>query len=291
MANQLLQARESTKSPITTTTVGLNWASNFVRRRPELRTQFTRVTDHQRIKAEDSEISRDWFRLVHNIVIKYGIIDDNIYNFDETGFMMGMISSGIVVTTSDDLQKTRLTQPGNREWATVIQGVNATGWTLPPFIILAARYLQKPWFDEILPDWRITITDNGWTNNEVGIQWIKHFDQYTASRTKGVYRLLILDGHESHHSIGFETYCRDHNIITLCMPAHTSHYHQPLDVSCFGPLKIAYGHEIEYLIRVSVTHITKLYFLTAFRKAFFKAITPSNIQNGFAGTGLVPYNP
>jgi hypothetical protein len=64
---------------------------------------------------------------------------------------------------------TRLAQPGNREWATVIQGVNATGWALPPFIILAARYLQKAWFDEILPDWRLTITDNGWTNNEVGI--------------------------------------------------------------------------------------------------------------------------
>jgi hypothetical protein len=71
---------------------------------------------------------------------KYGIVDDDIYNFDETGFMMGIIFAGIVVTTSDGRGKAKLAQLSNREWATVIQGVNALGWTIPPFIILAAQY-------------------------------------------------------------------------------------------------------------------------------------------------------
>ena len=77
------------------------------------------------------------------------------------------------------------------------------------------------------------------------MDWIRHFDLYTASRTKGKYRLLILDGHESHHSEEFETYCQEQNIITLCMPPHASHLLQLLDVGCFGPLKKAYGHEVE----------------------------------------------
>jgi hypothetical protein len=29
----------------------------------------------------------------------------------------------------------------------------------------------------------------------------------------GVYRMLVLDGHESHQSVEFETYCKDNNII------------------------------------------------------------------------------
>jgi hypothetical protein len=29
---------------------------------------------------------------------KYGITDDDLYNFDETGFMMGVITASIVVT-------------------------------------------------------------------------------------------------------------------------------------------------------------------------------------------------
>jgi len=38
---------------------------------------------------------------VYNIKVKYGIFDDDIYNFDETGFMMGIIIAIMVVTASD----------------------------------------------------------------------------------------------------------------------------------------------------------------------------------------------
>jgi hypothetical protein len=47
-------------------------------------------------------------------------VDDDIYNFDETRFMMGIIFVGMVVTTSDSRGKAKLAQPGNREWAMVI---------------------------------------------------------------------------------------------------------------------------------------------------------------------------
>jgi hypothetical protein len=62
---------------------------------------------------------------VKNTITKYGIVDSDIFNFDETGFMMGIISTGMVVTSAERLSNTKLVQPGNREWVTVIQGVNA----------------------------------------------------------------------------------------------------------------------------------------------------------------------
>ena len=286
MANNLLRARDA--SP-----VGKLWAHNFVRRQPELRTRYSRRYDYQRALCEDPKAISDWFRLVRNIKAKYGILDDDIYNFDETGFMMGIIFPGMVVTTSEGRGKAKLSQPGNREWATVIQGVNALGWAIPPFIILAAQYHLANWYEEgSLPaDWRIATTSNGWTTNEVGLDWIKHFDHHTARRTKATYRLLILDGHESHHSTEFELYCQSHNIITLCMPPHSSHLLQPLDVGCFGPLKQAYGRQIESLMRAHINHISKVDFLCAFREAFFASMTEKNIQGSFAGAGLVPYNP
>ena len=58
-----------------------------------------------------------------------------MWNFDETGFMMGMISSGVVVTGSERRGRPKSVQPGNREWVTVIQAINAEGWAVPPFII------------------------------------------------------------------------------------------------------------------------------------------------------------
>jgi len=100
-----------------------------------------------------------------------------------------------------------------------------------------------------------------------------------------------MEGHESHHSVSFELFCQENNIITLCMPAHSSHILQPLDISCFGPLKKAYGRQIEDLIKTSITHITKEDFLPAFYAAFHDSMTKENIQGGFRGAGIIPFDP
>lgn len=286
MANLLLTARGAPR-------VGVNWSSNFIKRQPALKTRRFRKYDYKRSQCEDPDAINAWFRLVRNTVAKYGITDADIFNFDETGFQIGVISSGTVVTSSERRSNTKLVQPGNRQWVTVIQGVNAMGWYVPPFIVVAGKFHLSSWYEETpLPnDWVIATSPNGWTTNEIGLEWIQHFDKYTKSQKTGRYRLLILDGHESHHSVEFEIYCKDNNIITLCMPPHSSHLLQPLDVGCFGPLKQAYGRQIEDKMRAGTSHITKEDFFPAFFAAFQLSITKKNIQGGFRGSGLVPYSP
>jgi hypothetical protein len=44
-------------------------------------------------------------------------------------------------------------------------------------------------------------------------------------------------------------------------------------------------------MRINITHISKLEFLCGFREVFFASITKKNIQGGFAGAGLIPYDP
>lgn len=94
MANRLVADRNALP-------VGKRWAINFVKRQPDLKTRFQRRYDYQRAKCEDPTVIRNWFRLVQNTIAKYGIRIDDIYNFDETGFMMGMISTGIVVISAE----------------------------------------------------------------------------------------------------------------------------------------------------------------------------------------------
>ncbi|ERF70741.1 hypothetical protein EPUS_05093 [Endocarpon pusillum Z07020] len=81
--------------------VGKQWPYNFVQRRPELKTRFSRAYDFQRALCEDPDQINAWFRLVVNIRTKYGIQDCDFYNFDETGFMMGVICGNMVVTCAD----------------------------------------------------------------------------------------------------------------------------------------------------------------------------------------------
>jgi hypothetical protein len=189
MANRLLAKREMPP-------VGQRWASNFIRRQPELRTRFFRRYDYQRAKCEDPIAINAWFSLVEDIIAKYGIRSDDIYNFDETGFMMGVIASGMVVIGAERRANPKKVQPGNREWVTAIKSINAEGWALPPFIIVAGQYHLSSWYRESnLPaDWAIATTKNGWADNETGLEWLKYFNRHTIKRSNGAYRLLILDG-------------------------------------------------------------------------------------------------
>ncbi|USP80370.1 hypothetical protein yc1106_07644 [Curvularia clavata] len=273
--------------------VGQNWPSTFVKRRPELKVKFNRKYDYKRALCEDPKAIQDWFGLVANMKAKYGIQDDDTYNFDETGFMMGQITPGAVVTASERRGRPKTIQPGNREWATVIQGINATGWTIPPFIILKARHHLSSWYKDgdIPQNWVIGVSENGWTTNELGLAWLKHFDEHTKKKVVGTHRLLFIDGHESHNSLDFQKYCKDNKIVTLCMPPHSSHLLQPLDVGCFAPLKQAYGRQVESLMRTQINHITKQEFLPCFRRAFDASFIASNVQGGFRGAGLVPFDP
>ena len=107
----------------------------------------------------------------------------------------------------------------------------------------------------------------------------------------GSHVLLIIDGHESHKSLVFQDLCEQNKIITLCMPPHSSHILQPLDVGCFAPLKRAYSKEIRVLATDHINHIDKKAFIASFARVFELAFSKANIQSSFRATGLVPSNP
>jgi hypothetical protein len=81
--------------------------------------------------------------------------------------------------------------------------------------------------------------------------------------------------------LNFNTTVQNGKIITPYMPPHSSHILQPLDVSCFAPLKLSYGRQIETFVRNRLNHIMKLEFLSAFKEAFKAAFTEQNIKSGF----------
>lgn len=76
--------------------VGVNWVNRFIKRHDEIKARYSRRYDHQRALCENPRIIQEWFHLVHNTIAKYGILEQDIYNFDETGFSMGMTSTAKV---------------------------------------------------------------------------------------------------------------------------------------------------------------------------------------------------
>ena len=207
---------------------------------------------------------------------------------------MGLIATSKVVARAEMPGTPHLIQPGDREWVTAIECINASGWVIPTTIIFKGKVHIQGWYeDSCLPgDWRIELSPNGWTSDEIGLRWLQNtFIPATTSRTVGRYRLLVLDGHGSHLTPQFDKACSDNNIIPICMPPHSSHLLQPLDVGCFGPLKRAYGDFTSSKTRLGIHHINKFDFLEGYPQAHAKVFTPSNIQSSFAAAGIAPFNP
>jgi hypothetical protein len=100
MADTLVAARGHTPPP---PPLGKNWASRFVRRQSELQTKWNRKFHSQRACCEDPVRIQSWFKLVQDTRVAYGILDCDTYNFDETGFMMGVAATSKVVTSSDTI--------------------------------------------------------------------------------------------------------------------------------------------------------------------------------------------
>ncbi|KAJ8109546.1 hypothetical protein OPT61_g7383 [Boeremia exigua] len=74
--------------------------------------------------------------------------NNNTYNFNKAGFMMGIILTGAVVTALERQGRLKTVQPGNREWTTVIKSINARGWAVPPFIIFQGKHHLSAWYQE-----------------------------------------------------------------------------------------------------------------------------------------------
>lgn len=72
--------------PATIQPIGEKWVYNFVKRHNDLQAKFNRKYDYQRAKCEDPILIRAWFKRVQDIKIQYGILDEDTWNFNKTGF-------------------------------------------------------------------------------------------------------------------------------------------------------------------------------------------------------------
>jgi len=138
---------------------------------------------------------------------------------------------------------------------------------------------------------RIGHSVKGWTNGEIDVEWIKEFDRNTTRKANGRYRLLLVDGHNSHYTQGFLEYARTHKILVLCYPAHTTHVLQGLDVVVFAVVKWCLGDEREEWERKTGEKMSKTNFLGIYGRAHKRALTPENIKSSFRATGVWPLDP
>jgi hypothetical protein len=93
-----------------------------------------------------------------------------------------------------------IASPENRKSVTMVETIHADGRDpLPPFIIALGQKIMDSWVsEELVSSKHITCTLIGYTNNEVIMQYLDHLIKYSKARLEKPWKILLLDGHESH---------------------------------------------------------------------------------------------
>jgi hypothetical protein len=101
----------------------------FLQRCPEYTLKPQKVLDLKRKQAESYENLQNWFRLLQDVITSFGIDSDDIWNFDETGFRIGVGRDQLVIIKQQ--RQFYLRHSTNRELATSIEAVLADGAHIP----------------------------------------------------------------------------------------------------------------------------------------------------------------
>jgi hypothetical protein len=248
--------------------LGEHWVQKFLSRHAQLKSVFAAPRDQERVNALSYENVSDWFKKVEDVQKKYGILPGDTYNMNEKGFAMGNTGKQKVLAGKDNTDVT-ICQSSCREWVSLIECISADGHLLPAYIIFKGKIQKKSWYEDLEREHghAIALSDKGWTNNDLAIDWFERtFGPRSKVRQQGEWRLLILDGHASHISGNAVRYCLKEKIIPLCLPPHTTHKLQPLDVGFFQPLASRYRTALVKLMSLdSSVNIQKNDFLFPFQ--------------------------
>ena len=66
--------------------VGKCWVERFITYLDKLKIAFNQAKNHQRIQQKDPEVISAWFKLIKETKDKYSVQNNNMHNFNKTGF-------------------------------------------------------------------------------------------------------------------------------------------------------------------------------------------------------------
>ena len=137
----------------------------------------------------------------------YGIDPTDIYNIDETGFRISVITGQIVIIHLS-MKAVYLADPDNRESLTAVETICADGSMIPLMLILKGDILLEKHFENDLENDMLLATSlSGYSNEGLAMKYLIYFHNNTFKKTKGKWWILIFDGHSSYVSEEFLLYC------------------------------------------------------------------------------------
>ena len=123
------------------------------------------------------------------------------------------------------------------------------------------------------------------------IEWFRSTFLVHTNKLQGS-KTLILDGYGSHINFELKRLSESSNTNLFRLPAHTSHFLQPLDVRVFKTIKAEWKRIVEaYLVRNSYSSLSNQQFPAMMKDLIAnKGFKAENARSGFENTGILRLN-
>ena len=136
------------------------WLKRFLKWQKHLNSACVRKIEAVRNEVCPEDL-RKWFDELYEVINKFDILPENMYNMDETGFNNGD-SEGRHVIVDSTISRRQQAQLGKQKWVTSVDSVCADGSSLPPLLIFRGATFVAEWvpsgFDQT---WKFDHSQNG----------------------------------------------------------------------------------------------------------------------------------
>ncbi|CAF3936927.1 unnamed protein product [Rotaria sp. Silwood1] len=214
---------------------GRFWFHGFLRRQKD-KIKFIKEQKLERSRKEGftETVRTGWFDTISIIMEQNQLFDKpgQIYNLDECGFNDDT-QRELVLASAETKIKYEENGGTGKSFTTILICVNAKGDVLPPMTIYGSKTVNKQWTVGG-PDRSVyKCSSRGWINEDLFSNWfIENFLVETKSTPRPL--LLVLDGHHCHFSVKVIEAAKQNEVIIVCLPPHSTHGLQPLDLVTFG---------------------------------------------------------
>ena len=276
--------------PFNEGTAGRSWFDGFRSRHPNLTLRSAQSLSHSRASNANKETITDFFEKLGGLCARLNLLAKpmQIYNMDETGISI-VHKPGRLLTQVGRRNVWSITSAEKGKTHTILTCVSASGYALPPFMIYPRKRIAENLKVSAVPGTAFHCSDSGWVNSGLFCKWLDFFVKLIPP-SRPV--LLLLDGHVSHMSIEAIEVARSNEVHMLCIPAHTTHILQPLNVGVFKSFKSNYYKACrKYILDHPGRIITTDAIASLVAVAWPNSVTPINIMSGFKKCGVYPLNP
>ena len=271
---------------------GKKWLKGFLKRHPNLSIRKPQGISKARIKGFTPENVNKFFALLEPEMQKINFNPARVYNVDESGITTVQSKNCRVIALKGKKQVGAVTAAERGSLVTVVFCMNAAGGFVPVLFVFPRKNMKAELLDGAPPGSIAACHPSGWIQQHIFTQWLKHFIEFVKPSRKDPV-LLILDGHYSHtRNIDVIEIARSNYVSILCIPPHTSHKMQPLDLTFMSPFKTYYSQQIQIWLKQNPGRIINSYQISKLMcPAYLKSATAEISVNGFRKSGICPFNP